>query len=465
MPVTVLDANGEGRDSDVIAGVIWAADHGADVILMAFSNPGFSQNLQDAIDYAWSRGAVLVAAVGNDGVGTPTFPAGDRGVIGVSGTDQADALLGYSNYGKAAFLAAPGENIATTDLNGDYVAISGTSSSAAIVAGVAAFLKAVDPTLTNGIIVGRLARTADPAGTQEQTGNGRVNLARALADTGTDSIQPAGADPVGDGGPFVGPYVAAATSLTLTPSTGISGISVIVNSGGGAFDNNAVNIGIYWDGTLNTTSGTQVTTCNSNNGGNIQGTCTFAVPGVASVATYTVVASQISSPSGHSVSATFTVTGATKLAVTSVNGGTNPTFGTAFSVVVQSQNTAGTPTNVVANTSVTPSVKTGTGTLGGTVTGTITAGTNSVTISGVTYSKAENGVVLTATRTSGDTLTAGDSAPFNVQKAAQATLTLNAGTPLTYNTSETLTTSGGSGTGVVTFSVTSAGRARSSGTS
>jgi subtilisin family serine protease len=56
MPVTVLNANGEGWDSDVIAGVVWAADHGADVILMAFSNPGFSQNLQDAIDYAWSRG-------------------------------------------------------------------------------------------------------------------------------------------------------------------------------------------------------------------------------------------------------------------------------------------------------------------------------------------------------------------------------------------------------------------------
>ena len=190
MPVTVLDANGEGLDSDVIAGVLWAADNGADVILMAFSDPGFSPNLQDALDYAWSKGVVLVAAVGNDGAGTATFPAGDRGVIGVSGTDTADALLGYSNYGQAAFMAAPGENITTTDLGGGYVAVSGTSSSAAIIAGVAAFLKAVDPTLTNGMIVGRMARTADPAGTQEQTGNGRVNMARALDDTGTDSSSP-----------------------------------------------------------------------------------------------------------------------------------------------------------------------------------------------------------------------------------------------------------------------------------
>src|SRR5206468_8619646 len=71
-------------------------------------------------------------------------------------------------------------------------------------------MRAVDPSLTNGVVVNRIARTADPAGTQDQTGNGRVNIARALADTSTDAIQPAGAAPVGGGGPFVGPYKAAA---------------------------------------------------------------------------------------------------------------------------------------------------------------------------------------------------------------------------------------------------------------
>src|SRR5262245_47076152 len=217
MPVTVLDSNGLGQDSDVIAGVIWAADNGANVILMGFSNPGFSPNLQEAIDYAWSKGVILVAATGNGGVGTATFPAGDRGVVGVSATDNTDSLAGFSNYGQAAFIAAPGTNIQTTGLGGSYSVISGTSASAAIVAGVAGFMKAVDPTLSNGMIVGRMARTADPAGTQEQTGNGRVNMVRALADTGRDEIQPAGADPVGDGGPFVGPYiVASVTSVTIT---------------------------------------------------------------------------------------------------------------------------------------------------------------------------------------------------------------------------------------------------------
>ncbi len=195
LPVTVLGADGTGQDSDVIRGVLWAADQRADVILMSFSNTGFSQNLQDAIDYAWSTGAVLVAATGNGGLTDLTFPAGDRGVIGTSATNPEDQLVPGSNYGKAVFLAAPGLDITTTDLNSAYTSISGTSTSAAIVAGVAAFMKAVDPTLTNGIIVGRLARTADPAGTQEETGNGRVNMARALADTSTDPIQPAGAPP------------------------------------------------------------------------------------------------------------------------------------------------------------------------------------------------------------------------------------------------------------------------------
>src|SRR5437867_3091878 len=88
MPVKVLGDDGYGQDSDIIAGVMWAADNGASVILMGFSNPGSSQALQDAVDYAWSKGVVLVAAAGNDAANTPTFPAGTMGVIGVSATDQ-----------------------------------------------------------------------------------------------------------------------------------------------------------------------------------------------------------------------------------------------------------------------------------------------------------------------------------------------------------------------------------------
>jgi len=70
MPVKVLGSDGTGLDSDVINGVVYATQHGANVILMSFSNPGYSSALQTAINYAWSHGVVLVAATGTDGSST-----------------------------------------------------------------------------------------------------------------------------------------------------------------------------------------------------------------------------------------------------------------------------------------------------------------------------------------------------------------------------------------------------------
>ena len=176
MPVTVLDSDGLGQDSDIIAGVVWAVDHGADVINMSFSNPGYSASLQAAIDYAWAHNVVVVAATGNDGSSTVTFPAGDRGVIGVSNTDQDDALNASSNYGADTFLGAPGTDIVTIAAGGGTSSVTGTSASAAEVSAAAALLQAADPSASNGVIVGRLARNADAAGTADQTGNGRLNL-------------------------------------------------------------------------------------------------------------------------------------------------------------------------------------------------------------------------------------------------------------------------------------------------
>ncbi len=226
MPVVVLGADGTGRDSDVIAGVVWAVQHGADVINMSFSNPGFSASLQTAIDYAWERNVVVVAATGNDGTSIVTYPAGDRGVVGVSNTDRTDALHASSNYGDDVFLAAPGTGIYTTAAGGGYAWVTGTSASSAAVAAAAALMRAVDPAATNGQIVNRLAENADPAGSVTETGNGRLNLARAIADTSTASIEPNGAGPLGDGGPIVGPYVAAATrtwSGALSSAWGLAG--------------------------------------------------------------------------------------------------------------------------------------------------------------------------------------------------------------------------------------------------
>jgi Subtilase family len=227
--VTVLGADGTGQDSDIIAGVVYAADHGANVILMAFSNPSYSTALQAAIDYAWSKGAVLVAATGNDASSAPSYPAGDRGVVGVSATDQNDALSSFSNYGTDTFIAAPGVGIETTNAGGGYGSIDGTSASAAEVAGAAALLRANDPSLPADVVIGRLARSADLAGTFDQTGNGRLNLGRAITNTSTEPVVPVGAP---GGGPFVGPYVIAARQLTLTfAGTGGGSVTITVPSG------------------------------------------------------------------------------------------------------------------------------------------------------------------------------------------------------------------------------------------
>ena len=210
MPVKVLGADGSGNDSDVIAGLVWAADNGADVAVMPFSNPGYSDALQAAIDYAWASGVVLVAAAGNDGGTEPTYPAGDANVVGVGATGADDIAWASSNRSDAVFLHAPGVDVAASDADGT-VNVTGTSASAALTAGAVAVLRSIDPSASNAAIVGRLARTADPLN-EPGPGNGRVNLGRASTDLLTDEVTPTGAP---GGGPFVGPYVVA-TARTWT---------------------------------------------------------------------------------------------------------------------------------------------------------------------------------------------------------------------------------------------------------
>ncbi len=108
----------------------------------------------------------------------------------------------------------------------------------------------------------------------------------------------------------------------------------------------------------------------------------------------------------------------TQLAITSVNGGSNPTLNVPFGIVVSSVDNSNFPQNVLVNTDVSITLNTGTGALGGTLSGQILAGTSSVVISGITYNTAEAGVSLTATRTAGDVLTAGNSTTFTVLGAA-----------------------------------------------
>ncbi len=113
------------------------------------------------------------------------------------------------------------------------------------------------------------------------------------------------------------------------------------------------------------------------------------------------------------------------IAITSVNGGVNPVAGTPFDVVVQAVDALGNATGVPANTPIALTLDTGTGPLGGTLNGAIAFGNTGTTISGVTYTKAESGVILTATATGGVSA-ADDSDPFTVDPGATTHFTVAA---------------------------------------
>lgn len=157
--------------------------------------------------------------------------------------------------------------------------------------------------------------------------------------------------------------------------------------------------------------------------GNVLGTLVrTAVNGVATfndirfdaAGAYTLTASSAPLTPATSSAINIAPLGPTKLAITAITPA-SPIAGQPFSVTVQAQNASNQPTNVLAATGI---VLSATGsTIGGTTTGTIPAGQNTITISGVTLSPAATNVTLTATRTSGDNLTPGTSAPFAVQPA------------------------------------------------
>lgn len=184
MPVKVITASGEGAYSDLTEGIIYAADHGARVLNLSVGGYSYSQTLGDAVEYAHGKGAVLVAAGGNEGSSEPIYPAAYPNVIGVAATDPADQIWTSSNHGSAIKIAAPGASILSATLNNAYVRASGTSASAAYVSGVAALILSKNPDFSNTQIEQILYRTADDLGDKgpdQIYGNGRVNAAKALA--------------------------------------------------------------------------------------------------------------------------------------------------------------------------------------------------------------------------------------------------------------------------------------------
>jgi type VII secretion-associated serine protease mycosin len=189
LPIRVLGSNGSGNMSDAAEGIVWATDHGAQMINMSLGSTSKVTAVSNAINYARSKGVTVVAAAGNSRTaGSPTsYPAADAGVIAVAATDSNDRFGSYSNAGSYLDVAAPGSNILSTyptALGYSYRSMSGTSMAAPHVAAIAALLKAANPALTPDQIEAALEKTAvdlGPTGFDNDYGNGRIDPVAALA--------------------------------------------------------------------------------------------------------------------------------------------------------------------------------------------------------------------------------------------------------------------------------------------
>ncbi len=214
MPIKALTADGTGDISAVSAGIVWAADHGANVINLSLGGQGFGPNqvLAEAVTHAYNKGVLIVAAAGNDladnglNIDTTTvYPiCADQNlnmILGVAATDVNDQKASFSNYGsKCVDISAPGKRIITATYlpsdPSDTVLIygSGTSLATPVVSAVAALVKSSNPNLSNVEIRDLLMRTADNIDALNPTqcnggscagllGRGRVNALAALTPT------------------------------------------------------------------------------------------------------------------------------------------------------------------------------------------------------------------------------------------------------------------------------------------
>lgn len=155
LAVKVLDKDGYGTSESISKGIRWAADNDADILNLSLGANQDDPLIKQAIDYAYNKGCVIIAAAGNDFSDSVSYPAAYSNVIAVSALNEANGLADFSNYGPEIDIAAPGVNIFSTAPNHstscgvtNYGYASGTSMSAPYVSGVAALIKAQNPALT-----------------------------------------------------------------------------------------------------------------------------------------------------------------------------------------------------------------------------------------------------------------------------------------------------------------------------
>lgn len=217
--VKASDDQGQFFNSVAASSITWAADNGAQVINMSFGAYGFSATTQDAVNYAWNKGVVLVGAAGNDNSNGMFYPSAYQNVVAVGATDNKDQKWSLSNYGSWVHVSAPGKDIFSafptftyrireikgTALNYDFE--SGTSAASPFVSGVVALMRSAQPNATNQQIVDKLYASSDKiVGTGTYWQKGRVNAAAAVGASSSAT-------------PTLTPGPTASPGATITPTS------------------------------------------------------------------------------------------------------------------------------------------------------------------------------------------------------------------------------------------------------
>lgn len=189
--VKVADDNGKCQISALAAGIIWAVDNGARVINISIELKESTSGLKEAVDYAWNKGALIIAAAGNDGNSLPVYPASCEYCIAVTAIQENGALAPLANYGDWVDVAAPGLDIYSTLPGNSYGFKHGTSFATAYVSGLAALLFSMTADTNGDGQLNDEVRRAIEAGCDAidiaGTGKGLINVAGSIAILALDS--------------------------------------------------------------------------------------------------------------------------------------------------------------------------------------------------------------------------------------------------------------------------------------